>query len=267
MQQLSFQKKLSRLKKIHASTLCVGLDFHPELFAQHIHQKNDLSSWDKFLKRLFPILKKHGIFILKFQSAFYEMYGAKGFAYLKRHLDLSQKMGFLRILDVKRSDIASTMRAYGIFAYEHLNCDAMTVVPYFGEDALIPILPWVEKNHGVFMVLLSSSPKSALVYERTASYLSRLFQLHQKKLKNNLGYVVGIQHFLTQKYKKILTSIKDQPILIPGIGFQNKNTPFINYEKIFKNYSYPIFNISRELLYKGQIEDQIIYFKNQLPKF
>jgi len=62
------------------------------------------------------------------------------------------------ILDCKAIDIAKSSAKYANYAFDILGVNAVTVVPYFGREALLPFLE--RKDKGVF-VLVSSSNRGA----------------------------------------------------------------------------------------------------------
>ena len=82
---------------------------------------------------------------MKIQSAYFEQYGSDGILALAEVIKYAKKMGWLIILDVKRSDIGSTATAYAN-AYlndtsdSNLVCDAVTLNPLMGKDSLDPFL-------------------------------------------------------------------------------------------------------------------------------
>ena len=80
---------------------------------------------------------------VKPQSAFFEVFGARGVALLERVTAELRAAGTLVVLDVKRGDIGTTMTAYGeAFLGEDAPepADAITVSPYLGYESLRPCL-------------------------------------------------------------------------------------------------------------------------------
>ncbi len=87
---------------------------------------------------------------IKPQLAFFEARGLDGMRALVEVLKLARALGLLTIADAKRGDIGTTSAAYaeaflgdGDFA-----CDAITVNPYLGSDALAPFVARVRAGRG-----------------------------------------------------------------------------------------------------------------------
>ena len=62
------------------------------------------------------------------------------------------------IADAKRGDIGNTSRLYAKAFFETLNCDAVTVAPYMGQDSVVPF--WSYENKWVILLALTSNPGS-----------------------------------------------------------------------------------------------------------
>ena len=99
---------------------------------------------------------------IKPQLAFFEARGLDGLRALTEVLRLARALGLVTIADAKRGDIGSTSAAYaeaflgdGDFA-----CDAVTVNPYLGSDALAPFVARVRVGRGLFVLVKTSNPSS-----------------------------------------------------------------------------------------------------------
>jgi orotidine-5'-phosphate decarboxylase len=75
---------------------------------------------------------------------------------------LARKLGLITIADAKRGDIGTTSAAYAeaFLGDGDFNCDAVTVNPYQGSDALMPFLAKVKNGRGVFVLVKTSNPSS-----------------------------------------------------------------------------------------------------------
>src|ERR1700758_2931565 len=136
--------------KARRGPLCLGIDPHPDL----------LRAWD------LPITADgvaafcdicveafSGFAVVKPQVAFFEAYGAAGFAVLERTMAALRSAGVLVLADAKRGDIGSTMAA-----------DAVTASPYLGFGSLRPLLEAaVASDRGVFVLAATSNPEGATV--------------------------------------------------------------------------------------------------------
>ncbi|HZC45334.1 MAG TPA: orotidine-5'-phosphate decarboxylase, partial [Candidatus Acidoferrum sp.] len=99
---------------------------------------------------------------VKPQLAFYEARGLDGMRAFCEVVKLARKLGLITIADAKRGDIGTTSAAYaeaflgdGDFA-----CDAVTVNPYQGSDALMPFIAKVKNGRGMFVLVKTSNPSS-----------------------------------------------------------------------------------------------------------
>jgi orotidine-5'-phosphate decarboxylase len=59
------------------------------------------------------------------------------------------------ILDAKRGDIGTTNEAYATAVFDELKADAVTVHPYFGQEALEPFLD--RKDQGIIIMASNSN--------------------------------------------------------------------------------------------------------------
>lgn len=218
---------LPRLKAKIAETktsLCVGIDPHvddlPPFFAGELRRlgpQGFLEQWSSVLidgaAGRVPAVKP--------QSAFFEAFGAPGFAALQSTIERANAKGLLTILDAKRGDISSTMAAYGRMAFDVMKADALTVTSYIGLDSVDPLLPWLKAGKGVYVVWVSSNPGGALlqdsVHERLFDALVAQFKRHG--ISDALGLVLG-----ATKVDTISASLFDRlgqvSLLLPGVGAQ-----------------------------------------------
>lgn len=107
---------------------------------------------------------------VKPQLAFFEARGLDGMAAFAEVVRFAKSRGLITIADAKRGDIGSTSAAYaeaflgdGDFA-----CDAVTVNPYLGSDALAPFVARVRAGRGVFVLVKTSNPSSGEFQDLTA---------------------------------------------------------------------------------------------------
>ena len=204
--------------------LCLGIDPHPEL----------LRAWDlpvdaDGLARFSEICVRAyaGFAIVKPQVAFFEAYGAAGFAVLEDTIAALRAEGVLVLADAKRGDIGSTMAAYAQAwaGTGPLAADAVTASPYLGFGSLQPLLDLAAANgRGVFVLAATSNPEGASVQravtgERTvaqsvvdaAAAINRTGSPHP----GSVGVVVGA----TLDVVPDLSALGG-PVLVPGVGAQ-----------------------------------------------
>ncbi|MGW9020870.1 orotidine-5'-phosphate decarboxylase [Leucobacter chromiiresistens] len=106
---------------------------------------------------------------VKPQIAFFERFGAAGFAALERVLADAREAGLLVVADVKRGDIGSSFAAYAdtwLAPGSPLEADAMTVVAYQGFGTLAGALERVQRDgKGLFVLAATSNPEAAEVQQ------------------------------------------------------------------------------------------------------
>ena len=210
--------------KARRGPLCLGIDPHPDL----------LRAWD------LPITADgvaafcdicveafSGFAVVKPQVAFFEAYGAAGFAVLERTIAALRSVGVLVLADAKRGDIGSTMAAYAAAwaGDSPLAADAVTASAYLGFGSLRPLLETAAANdRGVFVVAASSNPEGATV-QRAAFDGRSVAQLVvdqaavvNRSAGSELGYVgvvVGATVFEAPDVSEL-----GGPVLVPGLGVQ-----------------------------------------------
>ena len=223
------------------TSLCVGCDPHvdrlPPFMSDAISRDGALLFLEPFTRTL--IDASVGLApVIKFQSAFYEAFGASGYRVLENMVSYARSRGLLTILDAKRGDISSTMSAYGRMAFETLGADALTVTPYMGLDTVEPLIPWLRKGHGIYLVWISSNPSGGLIQDtvvaETAEPLSCLLfnVFHDFFARNALldafGLVLGATRVAAIP-DSILGRLEEVALLMPGIGAQGGEiTPTIS---------------------------------------
>ena len=91
---------------------------------------------------------------------------------------LARRLGLVTIADAKRGDIGSTSAAYaeaflgdGDFA-----CDAITINPYLGSDAIAPFVTRVRAGRGLFVLVKTSNPSSGEFQDLDAPTVAPLWE-------------------------------------------------------------------------------------------
>ena len=143
--------------------LCPGIDPHKELLRAW-GLSVDADGLAKFCDVCVAAFADFAV--VKPQVAFFEAFGAQGFAVLERTIGALRASGVLVLADAKRGDIGSTMEAYAdAWAGDSpLAADAVTASPYLGFGSLQPLLDAAAKNgRGVFVLAATSNPEGASV--------------------------------------------------------------------------------------------------------
>jgi orotidine-5'-phosphate decarboxylase len=151
--------------------LCVGIDPHPELLAAW-GLPDDVDGLARFGDGVIAALADR-VAVFKPQSAFYERFGSRGVAVLESIIRQLRDAEALVLLDVKRGDIGSTVRAYAS-AYldptSPLSVDAITASPYLGIGSLAPMFAAATAHGGgVFVLALTSNPEGPSVQHARAA--------------------------------------------------------------------------------------------------
>ena len=148
---MTFFEKLENLIFSKKTYLCVGLDPVWEKIPEHLpHTQEGLL---EFLLRIVNETKDYAV-VYKPNFAYFEALGAPGIEVLQE-LVLKIPHGIPVIGDAKRGDVGHTAQMYARAVFETIGCDAVTVTPYQGEDALRPFFEYT--NRGVFVLCLTSN--------------------------------------------------------------------------------------------------------------
>lgn len=143
--------------------LCAGIDPHRGL-VESWGLTYDLAGLERFTMTCVEAFGG-AVAAVKPQSAFFEVFGAKGVAVLERALAELRSAGTLTVLDVKRGDIGTTVDAYGeafLGTEAPAAADAITLSPYLGYGSLRPAIDLAHATgRGVFVLALTSNPEGA----------------------------------------------------------------------------------------------------------
>ncbi len=168
---------------------------------------------------------------IKPQLAFFEARGLDGMRALVDVLKLARSLGLVTIADAKRGDIGTTSAAYaeaflgdGDFA-----CDAITVNPYLGSDALAPFVARVRTGRGLFVLVKTSNPSSGEFQDLDAPHRP-LWEAVAERVHGwgsdfigaegftPVGAVVGATY--PEHARRARELMPDSLILVPGYGAQ-----------------------------------------------
>src|SRR3984957_16122490 len=168
---------------------------------------------------------------IKPQLAFFEARGLEGMRALVELLKLARSLGLVTIADAKRGDIGTTSAAYaeaflgdGDFA-----CDAITVNPYLGSDALAPFVARVRAGRGVFVLVKTSNPSSGEFQDLEAPHRP-LWEAVAERVHGwgsdfvgadgltPVGAVVGATY--PDHARRARELMPDSVVLVPGYGAQ-----------------------------------------------
>ena len=212
------RKELFELIQRKQSFLCVGLDTDPDKLPKGFSKNAEVVY--AFNKAIIEATLPYSV-SYKFNIAFYEALGLKGWEALERSIKLIPKGEALIIADAKRGDIGNTAAQYAKAFFETLDCDAITINPYMGKDSVTPFLKFQNKwsivlgltsNEGAKDIELLTTIEGEYVFEAAmkniASYAS----------DENLMFVVGATQ--PEYFKKVRDAAPNHFFLVPGVGAQ-----------------------------------------------
>jgi orotidine-5'-phosphate decarboxylase len=241
--------------------ICIGFD--PDITQLHPFLERQLqkTTTESFLTRWYASVvdgctkSAHSI---KFQSAFFEQFGAAGITVLKDMIVDAKRRGLFVILDAKRGDISTTMSAYGKAAFEHLKADALTILPWMGNDSLEAMVPWMKQGKGIYIVWLSSNAAGrrfqSIKTMDGSAIASKLFEDFYELAESHgvsaqTGWVLGATDLTANLIEKLIEDLPGRPhaFLCPGIGAQGAT---FNQQTLALSKANPatLFPVSRGLI-------------------
>lgn len=179
--------------------------------------------------------------VAKPQAAFFEAFGAAGFALYEAVVHDAKEHGLVVIADAKRNDIGSTVEGYagemlgktGLFDGKKVpivDADALTVNSYLGIDGVKPFIEACkEYDKGIFCLVKTSNKSSGeiqdLLVEDAAIYekMGKLVSAWGKDLigahgYSSIGAVVGATY--PEQAGELRELMSHTPFLVPGYGAQ-----------------------------------------------
>ena len=213
------KKNIINQIKAKKSFLCVGLDTDIKKIPQHLLSEEDPVF--AFNKAIIDATAEYAV-AYKPNTAFYEVYGAKGWASLEKTINYIKENHpeIFVIADAKRGDIGNTSANYARAFFETLRADAITVAPYMGVDSVEPFLGFDEK--WVILLALTSNKGSKdfqyLNAEGKELYKNVLLKSQEWADDNKMMYVVGATH--PEELGEIRKMLPNHFFLVPGVGAQ-----------------------------------------------
>ena len=174
------------------------------------------------------------------------------------------------IADAKRGDIGNTSQQYAKAILETMGCDAITISPYMGREAIEPFIENAEK--GSFILAVTSNPGARELQEHGGAedpLYKKVIQLAiELNQCDNIGLVVGATQ--VEVMEDIRKHSKGMPWLIPGVGSQGGDLEMAL--NISNENGMGIINVSRGIIYAGNQSIEDIYaaankYRSDINKF
>jgi len=226
----------ARLTRVFATSghVCLGIDPHSFLLDSWGIPDSAAGARDFGLRAVDAATGVVGM--VKPQVAFFERFGAAGYAALEEVVRAAREAGLLVIADAKRGDVGSTVAAYGsawLSSGSPLEADAMTVSAYQGVRSLSDVIELAENGRkGIFVLAATSNPESVEVQTAVrdrgraagstvaAGIVLEVTELNvDADLLGSIGVVLGAT-VRAADYGIELDRLAKTPILAPGFGEQ-----------------------------------------------
>lgn len=246
-QELIYQIKAKK------SFLCVGLDTDIKKIPQHLMSEEDPVF--AFNKAIIDATAEYAV-AYKPNTAFYEVYGAKGWTSLEKTINYIKENHpeIFVIADAKRGDIGNTSSNYARAFFETLKADAITVAPYMGVDSVEPFLGFDDK--WVILLALTSNKGSKdfqyLNADGKELYKNVLMKSQEWADENKMMYVVGATH--PEELGEIRKMLPHHFFLVPGVGAQGGDLQAVARYGLNDQVGLLV-NSSRGIIYASNGED------------
>jgi orotidine-5'-phosphate decarboxylase len=196
--------------------LCVGIDPHPAQLPAGLAP--DVHGVEAFARRLIEVVLPSVVGV-KINAAFFEAFGAAGWAALER-VRGDVPADVVCVIDAKRGDIGSTAERYAAGIFGHLEADAVTLSPYLGEDAIDPFVAYTDRL--VYVLARTSNPSAARVQELVAGgepvHLHVARWVAERWPEGRVGVVVGAT--APAELAQLRAAVPGPGFLVPGVGAQ-----------------------------------------------
>jgi orotidine-5'-phosphate decarboxylase len=262
---MNFLEKLLAAERENHSLLCVGLDPEPERLPEELRVLPVEKAIVQFCRAIIEATAPYAS-VFKPNLAFFEVLGPAGMVALQEvvraipaHIPV--------IADAKRGDIGNTARNYAAAIFETYGCDAVTVNPYLGYDAVEPFLAY--RDRGVLLLCRTSNPSARdfqdLRVQEADGQARPLYEVVARHVQGcneagNCGLVVGATY--PQELESIRAICPDLPILVPGIGAQGGDIAANVPVAVDAHGERAMLSASRAVLYAGSGADYAVAAAN-----
>ena len=197
---------------------------------------------------------------IKPQVAFFERFGSAGFRVLERLMSDARDADVLVVADAKRGDIGVTNEGYAeawLADRSPVVADAVTLHPYLGVGALLPMIDMATATgRGVFVLVATSNIEGRAMQaargedgERVEDLVLRMVaEINQRSDgRGSVGAVLGA----TRDRPEFDLASLGGPFLVPGVGAQGASAE--NVARLFDRcpQGTVLVNVSRSILQAG----------------
>ena len=209
--------KYNRRVDAIGSLVCVGLD--PEIDKLPARFGGSQAAFNRFIiEQTSPYTAAY-----KPNMAFYEARGARGWDELQETMQALREIcpDALTICDGKRADIGNTNLGYVRSIFDELGCDAVTLHPYLGREALAPFLVREDK---ACIILCRTSNAGAGELQDLVCDGEPLWMHVARKVSGewdrdgNCMLVVGATY--PEEMCRVREAAPRTTLLVPGVGAQ-----------------------------------------------
>lgn len=246
-----YLEKLRAAQDMNDSWLCVGLDPDP------VRLRVDALKWDDPILPFNKAIIDHTADLVcayKPNLGFYLQWGAAGVIALERTIAYIPDQ-IPVILDCKTGDIGHTQAAWANGLFDLWGVDAITVNPYVGEEAILPMIG-ARSDKAVYILARTSNPSATQLQgdlinnEGLSAEVMR--QSQGWVTEGHKGYVVGATYPQEMAVARKLAPMAN--FLIPGIGAQGGNlAAAVHYGR--DSVAGPVISASRSIIFASMTGD------------
>jgi orotidine-5'-phosphate decarboxylase len=218
-----FENRADKVNSLVSVSLDSVHDVLPERFKKEQNPQFEFNKW--IIEETQPFTS-----VYKFNMAFYEARGAKGYE------ELLMTLKFLHehypdiplISDCKRGDVENTNMAYAESIFDYFGFDGATLSPYLGSEPLEPFLE--RRDKGCFILCRTSNPGAGEIQDLQIDGEPLWWHVAKKVVNDwnkneNCMMVVGATY--PKEMDKIRKMAGDMIFLSPGAGKQGANVEAI----------------------------------------
>ncbi len=243
---MTYLEKLHAIQQINQSWVCVGLDPDPQRLPVHVVTRYD----EPVLPFNKAIIDATADLVCAYKPnlGFYLQWGAAGMialertiAYIPNHIPV--------ILDCKTGDIGHTQGAWAMGLFDQWNVDAITVNPYVGAEAVLPMIG-KRPDKAIYLLARTSNPSAPQfqgdLRDGTGLAAAVIETSQTWDVAGHLGYVVGATY--PEELAVARQMAAHGNFLIPGIGAQGGNLEAaVQYGA--DSVAGPVISASRSVIY------------------